>query len=101
MDKKNQATKNTLCLEQTNYVSPDNFTPALLLILETFKRSAYKGGHLSVDVHITAGILLSYITAPQDNQNQPCSQLVVIYCTATHSGDQGSNSDTNQIWGQL
>ena len=31
-----------VCLEQKIYANPENFTPALLVTLETFRRSGYK-----------------------------------------------------------
>ena len=38
-DQKVVPQKNTVRLEQTNYANPGNFTPALLVILKTFRRS--------------------------------------------------------------
>ena len=35
--------QNTVCLEQQIYASPKNFTPTLLVMLETFKRSDQRG----------------------------------------------------------
>ena len=32
----------TVCLEQQIYASPENFTPTLLVMLETCRRSAYR-----------------------------------------------------------
>ena len=39
LDQKVNQQKNTVCLEHQIYASPENFTPALLVILETFRRS--------------------------------------------------------------
>ena len=36
---KSQSAKNTVWLEQQIYASPENFTPTLLVMLETFRRS--------------------------------------------------------------
>ena len=33
--------QNTECLEQQIYASPENFTPRLLVMLKTFRRSAF------------------------------------------------------------
>ena len=40
LDQKVNPQQNTVCLEQTNYASPKKFTPALLVMLETLRRSA-------------------------------------------------------------
>ena len=40
MDQKVNQRQNTVGLEQQIYASPDNFTPTLLVMLETFRRSA-------------------------------------------------------------
>ena len=40
-DQKVSQRQNTVCLEQQIYASPENFTPTLLVMLETFGRSAY------------------------------------------------------------
>ena len=40
MDQKVNQLQNTVCLEQQMYASSENFTPTLLVILETFRRSA-------------------------------------------------------------
>ena len=37
--KKSIHDKNTACLEQKKCASPENFTPALMVMLETFRRS--------------------------------------------------------------
>ena len=39
LDQKVNPQQNTVCLEQKQYASPDNFTPALLVMLDTFRRS--------------------------------------------------------------
>ena len=38
-DQKVNQRQNTVCLEQQIYASPENFTPTLLEVLETFRRS--------------------------------------------------------------
>ena len=43
MDQKVNQQQNTVCLEQQIYAGPENFTPTLLVMLETFRRS----GHLA------------------------------------------------------
>ena len=40
LDQKVNYRQNTVCLEQQIYASPENFTPTLLVVLETFRRSA-------------------------------------------------------------
>ena len=49
LDQKVNQRQNTVCLEQQIYASPENFTPTLLVVLETFRRSAiwcpYLAGH--------------------------------------------------------
>ena len=40
LDQKIYQRQNTVCLEQQIYTSPENFTPTLLVMLETFRRSA-------------------------------------------------------------
>ena len=40
MDQQVNPRQDTICLDQQIYSSPENFTPALLLMLETFRRSA-------------------------------------------------------------
>ena len=40
LDQKVNQRQNTVCLEQQIYASPDNFTPMLLVMLETFIWSA-------------------------------------------------------------
>ena len=40
LDQKVDQRQNTVCLEQQIYASPENFTPTLLVMLETFRRSA-------------------------------------------------------------
>ena len=37
--KSQSTTKNRMCLEQQIYASPENFTPTLLVMLDTFRRS--------------------------------------------------------------
>ena len=39
LDQPINSQQNTECLEQQFYASPENFTPALLVMLETFRRS--------------------------------------------------------------
>ena len=39
LDKKVNQRPNTVCLEQQIYASPENFTPTLLVMLDTFRRS--------------------------------------------------------------
>ena len=39
LDQKVNQQQNTVCLEQQIYASPGNFTPMLLVMLETFRRS--------------------------------------------------------------
>ena len=39
MDQKVNQRQNTVVLEQQIYASPENFTPTLLVLLETFRRS--------------------------------------------------------------
>ena len=41
LDQKVNQRQNTICLEQKNYASPENFTPTLLVMLETFRMSEY------------------------------------------------------------
>ena len=36
--------QSTICLEQQIYASPENFTPTLLVMLETFRRSGHTAG---------------------------------------------------------
>ena len=44
LDQQINSQENTKCLEQQFYASPENFTPALLVMLETFRRSVlYQG----------------------------------------------------------
>ena len=38
-DQKVNSRQNTACLEQKKCASPENFTPALMVMLETFRRS--------------------------------------------------------------
>ena len=38
LDHKVNQRQNTVCLQQQIYASPDNFTPTLLVMLETFRR---------------------------------------------------------------
>ena len=38
-DQKVNQQQNTVCLEQQTYASPENITPKLLVMLETFRRS--------------------------------------------------------------
>ena len=40
VDKKVNQRQNTVCLEQQIYSSSENFIPTLLVMLETFRRSA-------------------------------------------------------------
>ena len=42
LDQKVNEQQNTVCLEQQIYASPENFTPAMLVMLETFRRSETK-----------------------------------------------------------
>ena len=42
LDQKVNVLKNTVCSEQRIYTSQKNFTPTLLVMLETFRRSAVK-----------------------------------------------------------
>ena len=44
LDQKFNQRQNTVCLEQQIYASLENFTPTLLVMLETFRRSV--PGHL-------------------------------------------------------
>ena len=39
LDHKINQPQNTVCLEQKNYAIPENLTPTLLVMLETFRRS--------------------------------------------------------------
>ena len=39
LDQKVNQRQNTVCLEQQIYASSENFTPTLLVMLETFRRS--------------------------------------------------------------
>ena len=39
LDQQINSQKNTECLEQQFYASPENFTPELLVMLETLRRS--------------------------------------------------------------
>ena len=39
IDQKANQRQNSICLEQQIYASPENFTPTLLVVLETFRRS--------------------------------------------------------------
>ena len=39
LDQKVNQLQNTVCLQQQIYASPENFTPTLLVMLETFRRS--------------------------------------------------------------
>ena len=39
LDQKFNQRQNTVCLEQQIYASQENFTPTLLVMLETFRRS--------------------------------------------------------------
>ena len=41
LDQKVNQPENTVCLEQQIYASTENFTPTLLVVLETFRRSAH------------------------------------------------------------
>ena len=42
LDQKVNQRQNTVCLKQQIYASPEHFTPKLLVMLETFRRSAQK-----------------------------------------------------------
>jgi hypothetical protein len=42
LDQKDNQRQHTVCLEQQIIASPKNFTPTLLVMLETFRRSAYE-----------------------------------------------------------
>ena len=39
LDQQINSQQNNECLEQQFYANPENFTPALLVMLETFRRS--------------------------------------------------------------
>ena len=41
LDQKVNQQQNTVCLEQQIYASPENFTPTLFVVLETFRRSVW------------------------------------------------------------
>ena len=55
LDQKVNQRQNTVCLEQQIYASLKNFTPTLLLMLETFRRSAdtaFQGCRELVSFHL-------------------------------------------------
>ena len=58
LDQKVNQQQNTICLEQQTYASPENFTPTLLVMLETFGRSVSRiTCHMS---HVTCHV--SHVT---------------------------------------
>ena len=48
LDQKVNRQQNTVCLEQQIYASPENFTPTLLVMLETFRRSVCLSHHPNI-----------------------------------------------------
>ena len=56
LDQKVNQQWNTVCLEQQIYASPENFTPTLLVMLETFSRSGKTMGCSTTSVVINSFI---------------------------------------------
>ena len=55
LDQQINLQQNTECLEQQFYASPENFTPALLVMLETFRRS--DGGCMDALLNFHGGVV--------------------------------------------
>ena len=91
MDQKVNQRQNTVCLEQQIYASPENFTPTLLVTLETFRRSVdecikdmvCEGNCLHVGCSMTQLQRLNFMKNQGGRRNSPAESITnskLFYC---------------------